>query len=349
MKRFLLSSVIASLALSQAVAGGKILKNSTDVKEVVKQNAQMGVGENLEESIKNFGEGLDSDKKSAFDDIMKNISKLNKKIVKKVSKLNIDDTFDKEKDKFKDSLILSYKKNYILPVVYDNVEHSDERKKVEAKMQISLLFPIYKNFLSTTGDLYYGYTAYSVWQIYNNETSAEFRDTNHQPELILHFQPEYIFYGIKLSDIFLAVIHQSNGQNIPESRSWNRNNLEVRFKKGNFTFGANLWHRWGEDEKADEFDTQGDDNPDLEDFIGRGNIFVKYDTAGYSLALKHQNDPYAYNLKYGHTQMDIILPSFNKNFKWYIQYFNGYGESLIDYNERVHKIGLGVYINEWSL
>ena len=45
-------------------------------------------------------------------------------------------------------------------------------------------------------------------------------------------------------------------------------------------------------------------------------------------------------------QLGWLFP-LNENINFYAEYFNGYGESLIDYNYRNETFGLGITIGKW--
>jgi len=48
----------------------------------------------------------------------------------------------------------------------------------------------------------------------------------------------------------------------------------------------------------------------------------------------------------GALELSYSFPLYGK-LKGYLQYFNGYGQSLIDYNARANSFGIGVAISDW--
>ena len=222
-----------------------------------------------------------------------------------------------------------------------------QRDANEAQFQLSLKVPLIMNMFNTSADLYVAYTQNSYWQVYDTEHSRPFRETNYMPELFIEWQPQMDLGWTILDKTSLSVIHQSNGQDIGYSRSWNRTEFMAQFKNENITYGFNIWDRWDEDTKSTLSDTNGDDNPDLEDYIGKQKIFAKYQYKHYGLSIEHQNDILNYDIHKGNTKFDIILPTPGDNFDLFIRYFYGYGESLIDYDVKIRRLSLGVKIHDW--
>jgi phospholipase A1 len=269
-----------------------------------------------------------------------------------------EDKFDDTSYKFN---LLSHNENYIFLFgkssngliqkhykngIYD--KSSDfTRKNNEVQFQISFKTFLYKNFLNSGGNLFVAYTQNSYWQLYDRKHSSPFRETNYAPELFLEWNMNKKFANSALKKVRFSLIHQSNGQDVGKSRSWNRGEIHLLFQNDNLKYGVNFWQRWNEKSKTNLSLTDGDDNPSLTDKIGKQKLFIQYKYKKTSIALIHQNNIFHYDANQGNTKLDIKFPSGNNNFDFFVRYFTGYGESLIDYDIKIKRLSFGIIISDW--
>lgn len=219
------------------------------------------------------------------------------------------------------------------------VDTDQNLKSTESKFQLSLKTKAVENLLGDNGDIWLGYTQSSRWQVYNSEESRPFRETNYEPEASLIFRTNYEILGLNARLLGLTFNHQSNGRADPLSRSWNRIMMNIGFERDNFALMLRPWYRIEEDSKDDN-------NPDIKNYIGRGDLtaFYRWNDHDFSLMLRH-------SLKggddaHGAAQFDWVFPISGK-LRGHFQLFDGYGESLIDYNHRATYVGLGVSLMNW--
>ena len=218
-------------------------------------------------------------------------------------------------------------------------DQEQQLKSMEAKFQLSLKTKAVENLFGDNGDVWVGYTQSSRWQVYNEAESRPFRETNYEPEASLVFRTNYELLGLNWRMLGLTLNHQSNGRSDPLSRSWNRVILNLGFERDNFALMLRPWYRIEED-SAD------DNNPDITDYVGRGDLtaFYRWKEHDFSLMLRH-------SLKggddsHGAVQFDWTFPISGK-LRGQVQLFDGYGESLIDYNHRATYVGVGVSLMNW--
>lgn len=239
--------------------------------------------------------------------------------------------------------------NYILPFSYVsnpntisalglNTENVDN---LEAKYQISVKLPIYQEDKSTTG-LYLGFTAVSFWQVYNSEVSKPFRETNYEPELFYSWRNELTFAGFKFNQIRFGISHQSNGQSGLRSRSWNRLFASAIFSDDDSFYHIKAWYRIKEDEKTDPFDSSGDDNPDITKFLGYTELGYGTKFGDLNVVALVRNNLKTSDNK-GSVELNVSYP-LNSRYDFLFQYFNGYGDSLVDYNRHQQRFGLGIQL-----
>ena len=187
--------------------------------------------------------------------------------------------------------------------------------------------------------LWGAYTQQSNWQMFNTRNSSPFRETNYEPELIATFGTEG---STALKLVNLGFAHQSNGQHLPESRSWNRLYLQGGFEWGNTSLMARGWWRIPEN-------ILKDDNPDISNYLGRADLTGRWEAAdkSQSLGLLLRNNLNWPNNR-SFVQLDWSMPvALGNSARLHTQITSGFGESMIDYNHRQNTIGLGFSFREW--
>lgn len=245
---------------------------------------------------------------------------------------------------------ISYRPTYIMPITWmDNPNQTAYSPRLgstgydydleneEAKYQISFKVPLLTGLLEDRTTLWFGYTQRSFWQVYNKDDSAPFRETNYEPEIFLRQQMNWNLGALTLSGVTVGVNHQSNGQSEPRSRSWNRVMASAAFTHDRWLFVVQPWYRIPESDR--------DDNEDIESYLGHANYNIVYKLAeGRTFSLKLLNNLRSDNrtsIEFGYS-----FPM-GDTIKGFFQYYNGYGESLIDYNHRIERFGFGIMLNDW--
>ena len=215
---------------------------------------------------------------------------------------------------------------------------AEDLDAIEAKFQISFKTKALENIFGDNGDLWMGYTQSSRWQVYNTEQSSPFRETNYEPELLLVFRNNYSLLGWKGRMAAVGINHQSNGRGEPLSRSWNRLMFNVGLDRENWALTLRPWVRID--------DGSDDDNPDIEDYMGRGDLTLVHTRDGHVYSLIARHSLRGGDRSHGALEFDWGFPISNQ-LRGHVQAFHGYGESMIDYNHKATYVGLGISLLDW--
>ncbi len=246
--------------------------------------------------------------------------------------------------------IMAHRQNYFLlaghnfqgysEAGYPNAGDEDfSFKNTETHFQLSIKTPLAADLFDRNVNVFAAYTLRSFWQLYNGDASSPFRETNHEPELWLQAHPDFEIFGFSNTADVFGIVHQSNGQSGRLSRSWNRIYADFIFHRGDFAVSIKPWIRLEEDE-------DDDDNPDITDYLGHGELRLAYRLNDQTFTLMSRNNLES-GFSKGSLQLGWSFPLFDYPFiRGYIQYFSGYGESLIDYDNYVNRIGVGILLTD---
>jgi len=222
-----------------------------------------------------------------------------------------------------------YRDTYFVTGVPLNKEIT--RNSADASFQVSIRQRLTKSVLPFKTFAYLTYTQKSFWDIYAN--SSPFKDTNYNPGLGLG---KYIFYKNKLAGAaFVQIKHESNGRDGTDSRSWNYLSVSMKyFFNERLNLAGELWAPW----------VDGANNKDLLDFRGLGFASVNYISNKHKWWLSADVNPRKGFIKMNTTVTAAFRISERSNQYLFARFYQGYGESLLDYNKYTMNVRVGICI-----
>ena len=239
--------------------------------------------------------------------------------------------------------ILPHRPSYLLPWSYNTNPSrrspGDGRRPfqhAETKFQISFRMPLWKEIAGRPLSLNASYTQLSFFQVYRQGASTPFRGTDYEPELFLVHELRRPALGLELRRATLGFDHHSNGSD-EFSRSWNRLYAEFLFTRGGLAVSFKPWWRIPE--------LKGDDNPQISRYYGNGELSARFKRGNLVASGMLRNNLRLKGNK-GAGELGLSGPLL-RQLRWYAQYYNGFGESLVDFDRPVQRIGVGVLVGEW--
>lgn len=239
------------------------------------------------------------------------------------------------------------------PSAANNAASPVNFSRTETRVQLSVRTKIAKDIL--TGDhprlkdsLWFAYSQQSYWQLFNKSLSRPFRSTDHEPEVIYTYPSEAdLPGGWQLRYSGVGVVHQSNGQSLPLSRSWNRVYLMAGAEKGSsLRVMGRVWRRIPESNGTD-------DNPDISNYVGRAEVTGYWNPnmdnmLGVTVRHSLRSD------KRGSVRLEWFKTLGNgddshnlSGLRLHTQIFSGYGDTLLDYNKRRTVLNVGLSLVDW--
>lgn len=218
--------------------------------------------------------------------------------------------------------------NYFITGIPTNEKIDDGTADV--KFQISIRQRLIKSVLPFNTVLLLTYTQKSFWNIYKN--SSPFAESNYNPGISLGGP---ILYNNRLRGMaVISIEHESNGLGGKDSRSWNYLTFSsVFFHSRNISVQTKLW-----------FGKMSEENKDLYNYRGYGLMAFNFRDNNSRIWISLILNPNK-NFRSWNTIAEFNWrPNKKDNQYLFLQWYNGYGESLIDYNKYSSMIRFGICI-----
>ena len=197
----------------------------------------------------------------------------------------------------------------------------------DVKFQLSLALRLWS--IKEKVDIFATYSQRSVWDIY--QKSCPFRETLYNPGLWVAWQTSEkvrLLFGLE---------HESNGIGNEQSRSFNYATVACLWEPLNhWRFGARAWYGY--------FFHDEDINQKYFRYRGVMQVWGTFHTLNERLQVTALVNPTVTFAKYN-VQLEASW-RLAKRGDWlpslFVQYCYGYGDTMIDYNQRASKIRIGI-------
>jgi phospholipase A1 len=216
-----------------------------------------------------------------------------------------------------------------------------------AEFQLSLKYQIFDitNNFSVLTNLYFGYTQTAYWDLISSDPS--FFDTSYKPSVFVYFPSLFSSKNKSIQlDLQGGAEHESNGRGGEMERSIYSAYLQPRL-----TFGRPGHLQFALQPRVWTYFLVGPNNPDIAEFRGYADLHA-------FLTLKKEPNSWANfqvetRLRIGDdgehagVQVDARykIPHFNPTLD--VQYFDGYGQTLRQYNKQAHGLRVGLCLWYW--
>lgn len=202
----------------------------------------------------------------------------------------------------------------------------------DVKFQVSISQRLTKSTLPFNTYLFLAYSQKCFWNVF--QESLPMRDLNFNPGIGL--SKLLIVKGKLIGKLTLMIEHESNGRDGDDSRSWNRISYGGNvFLTPNLMIHAKAWIPI----------VDGKNNKDLLDYAGlfQSGMQVTSNDKRWGFAItmvKRKGWRLSYN-----TIIEANYRLFkNENQYFFLQYYNGYAEGLLDYNKFHSRLRAGLVI-----
>lgn len=224
-----------------------------------------------------------------------------------------------------------YKDNYFITGTSVGPQ-APSRTNSDVKFQVSIAQRLTKSTLPFNTYLYLFYSQKCMWNVY--EESLPMRDLNFNPGIGL---AKHLFVKNRyIGKVTLLVEHESNGRDGAASRSWNKISLACNiFIDPNFMIHGKIWIPI----------IDGMNNKDILDYSGIYQTGLTYTSPnkrfGFGLTLVKRR---GWKLNYN-SIWEFNYRVFKKDNQYlFVQYYNGYGECLLDYKQFHSRLRVGLVI-----